>query len=270
MHRNRAGIGTLADMSFNHSRRAVVAALVVLGLSACASSEPAALPQPTASSASPTATPSPTAAEEPDPLLVVSGTFADQDGQSLSVTLTTTSVRSPSDQDWADWAATRCGVTEPAVAAPDLADTRVVTLAVESVASPGFTGWTDARGVRVSGFLFEGAIWGPEEHGAGAECYSDSVVKRPGSGEVRMFTSSSGWNLPDPVLGDASITLAQYGLSAQSVDALGQPTGIGPVIDCVTTPSAEFDALALDLWEERWGRSQSLPEYCDYGRSAGD
>jgi len=264
-------------MSLNHSRHllvVVVAAVVALGTAACAPEAPAALPEPTASSASPepasTPTPTPAPVEEPDPLLIISGTVADQNGQSLSVTLTTMSVRPPSEQDRLDYTATRCGRIAPEVAPADTADARVVTLAVEAVGSPGFTGWNDARGVRVAGDLFDGAIWGPEEHGAGSGCYSDSVIVRPGTGEVRVFTSARDWNIPNPVVGDASITLALYGFDAQSYDALGQPTGVSAVSDCTTTPSAEFDALALALWEGRWGGSQNLPSYCFYGRSAGD
>jgi hypothetical protein len=262
-------------MSFNQSvrRTAVVVAVVAVALTGCASATPEARPEPSTSSSSPaptltpTATPAPVA---PDPLLVVSGTVADQDGQSLAITLTTTSVRPPTEQDWADYAATLCGQNEPAMAPGDTADARVVTLAVEAVGSPGFTGWTDARGVRVSGLVFDGAIWGPEQHSPTASCYFDSVIVRPGTGEARMFTSSRDWHLANPVVGDASITLASYGFEAQTHDALGQKTGLGAVADCVTTASAEFDALALDLWDARWGESQTLPEYCDYGRTAGD
>ena len=239
----------------------IIAAAVLAG---CASSSPTA--EPTAST--PTPTPTPTATAEPQPLLVVSGTVADQDGQSLTVTLTTTDVREPSDADRADYAADRC--FDPGFDLLANPDSRIMSLAVESVASPGFTGWTDARGVRVAGSLFAGDIWESEQHSPSAPCFSDSVITRPGSGEVRFVTSSDGWNLTNPVTGDGAITLAMYGFEAVRVDALGQPTGLDAVADCVTTASPALDALALDLWEGRWGRSQNLPEYCFYGRSAGD
>jgi len=258
-------------MSLNHSHLAFAAvALVLLGLSGCASAEPAALPEPADSSATPTAAPAPTATQEPAPLLVVSGTYEDQDGQSLSVTLTTTSVREPTDQDRADYAATQCSIDNPTYQPLASPEARIVTMSVDVVGSPGFHDWTDQRGVRVEGAVFDGPIWGAEGDAAGSDCSEDSVIKRPGSGEVRIFGSADGWNVVNPVAGNAAITLAIYGMTGATIDNLGQPTGIGPVIDCVTTPSAEFDTLALDLWEGRWGRSQSLPEYCLYGRSAGD
>lgn len=249
------------------SRIAVVVASATL-LAGCASSPPADSAAPSASPSA-SAEPTPTATAEPDPLLVISGTVADQDGQSLAITLTTTSVREPSEQDRADYAATRCAVADPTRLPPDSPDARVVTMSVESVASPGFAGWEDDRGVLVHGSLFDGPIWAPMAHGSDP-CYSDSRIVRPGNGEVRVFTSSTDWNLTTPVTGDAAITLAQYGFAAQTIDALGQPTGVTAVADCTTTPSTEFDTLALELWDSRWGRSQNLPEYCFYGRNAGD
>ena len=252
-------------------RTVATTAVVVALLSGCASPvKPADSAGPTAA---PTALPSPsptaTAEPQPAPLLVISGTVADQDGQSLAITLTTTSVRTPSAQDLADYAATRCAAAYPDDDPFALADTRVVTMSVESVASPGFAGWDDDRGVIVFGSLYDGPIWAPMAHGSDP-CYSDSRIVRPGNGEVRVVTSSTDWNLTTPVTGDGSITLSPYGFAVQTIDALGQPTGVTAVADCVTAPSAEFDRLALELWHARWGRSQNLPEYCYYGRSAGD
>jgi len=244
---------------------ATVAALAVaVVLAGCASSSPAAEPTPDAST--PAASPTPTPEEQA--LLVISGTVADQDGNSLAVTLTTTDVREPTDADRADYAADRC--FDPGFDLLANPDARIVTLAVASVASAGFTGWTDSRGVRVAGSLFAGDIWVSEQHTPASTCFHDSVIARPGSGEVRFVTSSDGWNLTNPVTGDGAATLVMYGFEAVRVDALGQPTGLDAVADCVTTASPALDALALDLWEGRWGRSQNLPEYCFYGRSAGD
>jgi len=250
-------------------RTVATSAAAVALLSGCAA------PVTPADSAGPTAVPtalpfSPTATAEPRPapLLVISGTVADQDGQSLAITLTTTSVRAPSAQDLADYAATRCAAAHPGEDPFALADTRVITFAVDSVGSAGFAGWTDARGVRVVGSLFDGPIWESEAHGD-TDCYQDSRIARPGSGEVRAIVSSADWNLPQPVVGDGAITLELYGFDAVSVDALGQPTGLTAVEDCVTTASAEFDTLATDVWNARWGRSQNLREYCFYGRGAG-
>jgi len=252
-------------------RTVATTAVVVALLSGCASPvKPADSAGPTAApTALPSLSPTATAEPQPAPLLVISGTVADQDGQSLAITLTTTSARTPSAQDLADYAATRCAAAYPDDDPFALADTRVVTFAVESVGSAGFAGWTDARGVRVVGSLFDGPIWESEAHGD-TDCYQDSRIVRPGSGEVRAFVSSADWNLPQPVVGDGAITLELYGFDAVSVDALGQPTGLTAVEDCVTTASAEFDTLATDVWNARWGRSQNLPEYCFYGRGAGD
>jgi len=247
------------------SRASVAAIAVAAVLAGCASPTPAAEPTKSATS-TPSATPTPT--PEPQPLLVVSGTVADQDGNSLAVTLTTTDVREPTDADRADYAADRC--FDPGYDLLANPDARIVTLAVESVASAGFTGWTDSRGIRVAGSLFAGDIWESEQHTPASTCFHDSVIARPGSGEVRFVTSPDGWNLTNPVTGDGAITLVMYGFEAVRVDALGQPTGLDAVADCVTTASPALDALALDLWEGRWGRSQNLPEYCLYGRSAGD
>ena len=245
---------------------ATTAAAVVL-LAGCASpSKPAASAGPTAL---PTPSPTATAEPQPAPLLVISGTVADQDGQSLAITLTTTSVRTPTAQDRADYAATRCATAYPEDDPFALAETRVVTFAVESVGSAGFAGWTDARGVRVAGSLFDGPIWAREAHGD-TDCHQDSRIVRPGSGEVRALVSSTNWNPPLPVVGDGAITLAIYGFDAVSVDDRGQQTGLTAVEDCVTTASEEFDTLATDMWNAPWGRSQNLPEYCFYGRNAGD
>lgn len=250
--------------------RCLVMIAVVSLVGGCASAATVADP-PGPSSSAPTPTPEPAPAPAPaQPLLVISGSVADPSGQSLTITLTTTSVRTPTDQDRADFAATRCGESDPTYAFPTATDTRVVTMSVRSVASPGFAGWQDARGVRVAGSLFAGSIWDAESHGTGATCYADSRITRPGEGEVRIITSSDGWNLDNPVVGDASITLGSYGFDAVTRDALGLPTGLTAVVDCTTTPSPAFDALALDLLAGRWGRSDFLPEYCFYGRSPGD
>jgi len=143
-------------------------------------------------------------------------------------------------------------------------------MSVDAVGSAGFTGWSDERGILVSGSLFDGPIWQPAAHGAGADCYQDSRITRPGTGEVRVFVSSDNWSVDKPVAGDGAITLAVYGMQAQSVDALGQPTGLTEIADCVTTASSELDALAAAVSEIRWGKQQNLPEYCFYARNAGD
>jgi hypothetical protein len=113
-----------------------------------------------------------------------------------------------------------------------------VTLSVESVASAGFTGWNDDRGVRVAGTLFAGDIW-KAANAAGAACYADNLVTRPGTAEVRVFTSSRDWKVETPVRGDGSITLETYGFDAQSHDALGQLTGVGAVSECTSTAAAD-------------------------------
>ena len=113
-------------------------------------------------------------------------------------------------------------------------------MSVDAVGSAGFTGWSDERGILVSGSLFDGPIWQPAAHGAGADCYQDSRITRPGTGEVRVFVSSDDWSVDKPVAGDGAITLAVYGMQAQSVA------------------------------EIRWGKQQNLPEYCFYARNAGD
>ena len=266
-------LDTLDHMINRHLRVAGLAAAITVvasGLTGCGSPAPAesvaashsAEPTP---SATPSATPEPT----PDPLLIVSGTVADAEGQSLALTLTTTSVRPPTDQDRADYAASRCGLANPAFDPFANPDTRVVTLAVESLASAGFSGWTDARGIVVTGSLYSGPIWEAEAHGSDP-CYRDSRVTRPGTGEARVIASSTDWNLENAVVGDGAITLTQYGFNAQTVDAMGQPTGLTAVADCAATPSPEFDDLALSLWSGRWGANNNLPEYCFYGRGAGD
>lgn len=248
---------------------ATIAAAVLLA--GCASPTPAAESGASSSAtatATATATPTPTPTPEPVPLLVISGTVADQQGQSLTITLTTTSVRIPTEDDRADYAATRCAAEYPENDPFASPDTRVVTIAVDSAASAGFTGWTDDRGVLVAGSLFDGSIWEPEAHGAA--CYQDSRATRPGQGEVRLITSSTDWNVAEPVAGDGSITLAVYGFQAQTHNALGQPTGVGAVADCVTTASTEMDSLAAEVSAIHWGKQQNLPEYCFYARNAGD
>jgi hypothetical protein len=256
---------------FGFVRAVVATAAAVAVVSGCASPAPAVESAPPTAGPSPTPTAAAPAALEPDAaaLLEISGTVADQQGQSLAIALTTTSVRTPTDDDRADYAATRCAAEYPDTDPFASPDTRVVTIAVEATGSVGFSGWTDERGVLVSGSLFDGPIWEPESHGASL-CYQDSRITRPGQGEVRLFTSSTDWNVGGPVAGDGSITLAVYGFQAQAIDALGRPTGVGAVADCATSASAEFDALAAEVAPGRWGKQQNLPEYCFYGRNAGD
>ena len=205
---------------------------------------------------------------EEEPLIRVTGTVADEAGQSLTITLTSTSVREPTDEDRDDFAATRCGPSGVSPFGGD--DTRVVTFEVEAVPSPGFTGWEDGRGAQVIGTLFSGTMWEPEAHGGGSdECYRDSIISRPGSAEMRLIVSSTGSGNVEIPEGDAVITLSSYGFSAQVVDALGRATGINEA-DCQMNFSPAYLELARTIvpFEEPL---VPQPGYCSWGsRSYGE
>jgi hypothetical protein len=235
-----------------------------------ASSTRSSTPSPTRSSATPepTATGAPPTTA-PSPLITISGTVADSTGQSLTATLVVVDVQPLTPAD-------RKAVADAYCVSPDevggLADpdARMVTMSVEAVGSPGFTAWTGDRGIRVTGTLYAGPMWREEAHSPSATCVPTSLIVEPGIGSTRMFVSGADWKVPRPLPADGAVTLATYGFAAQTVDALGRPTGTSTVEGCTITTSPELEALvAATAPGVQWGSNTPLPEYCFIGRNPG-
>ena len=263
----------------------MVAALLAAGLTGCVATVPE--PSPTHTSARPSPettsrpTPSPTATQTvaapdvsppppqaPEPLITVSGTVTDTAGQSLTVTIAVVDVQPLTARDREEIADSACEYFYEPAALSD-PEARMVTMSVKAVGSPGFSTWTDDRGVVVSGTLFDGPMWRQPAHSPGAPCVAPSRIVEPGLGSARLVVTSD-WNVPKPLPADGAITLATYGFSAQVVDALGQPTGTPSVQGCTITTSAELDALvAATAPGVQWGSNVPLPDYCFIGRNPG-
>lgn len=259
-------------MSFVRFKRSAATTAVALGtvmmVSGCAT--PAQPLDPIASeSPSPSATATPPADSSPEPpyTMVIDAVHSDIAGSALTVHMELLAIEPVTDALRQSYDERACVLGYPM---EDFAraDARVVTFAVTVSASDGFAGWSDARGVRVSGgTIFDGPIWEEEAHGAAAPCASMSRIVRPGSGSVSYYISPSGWSLADAYPGDSAATLGSFGTESVIVDALGQATGMTRDVTCSIEVSPEFDELAVALSPDGWGDASVLPEYCFYGRS---
>jgi hypothetical protein len=247
---------------------AVAMALAVL-LAAAVCSDTGIARLATEESAAPTAaTPAPDAEPRPDPLLTISGSVVDDEGNTLAVTISVGSSDPLTDSDKADLTAARCTTGYPSDSDMEDPDARIVTATVTAVGVRGFSGWSDARGAEVQGSLFDGVVWKQAVHSHSAPCDAPSLLGRPGTGTVRSFVSPLGWHLVGPIPEGSAVTLGQYGFGGQRPNVYDEPAAVTSVTGCAVSASPEIESLAARVATEAvWGENRSFPEYCIYGRN---